>query len=162
MHLVYLLLGSNKGNKLAFLSQACGNIVDKAGCIVQYSHIYLSEAWGEENQEEFVNQVVAIETTLSPQALITCLLSIEEEMGRIRVKKWMERIIDIDILYYDNEEINLPFLIIPHPQIANRRFTLVPLVELAPHFVHPVLKLTNEQLLTQCSDPLRVKQLHID
>lgn len=159
MHLVYLLLGSNQGNKLEYLTQARQKIESKAGIIINVSSLYETQPWGEENQDLFVNQVVLINTTLTPLALLECILAIEQEIGRVRTKKWMERIIDIDILYYDQLEISQSNLTIPHPLIPNRRFTLVPLVEIAPDYIHPVLKKSNEELLLECKDNLGVNKL---
>lgn len=153
----YLLLGSNLGDRRENLLFARGHIADKAGEILLSSKIYETAAWGKTDQPAFLNQVVAIRTTLDPRTLLNTLLGIENIMGRERKIKWGERSIDLDILLYENEVINDPALVIPHPGIANRRFTLLPLAEIAASRIHPVLKKTMAQLLEECKDTLPAK-----
>ncbi|MDE3254383.1 MAG: 2-amino-4-hydroxy-6-hydroxymethyldihydropteridine diphosphokinase [Bacteroidota bacterium] len=159
MALAYLLLGSNMGQSKSLLSIAADHIQQKAGPILLKSAIYESEAWGKEDQDPFLNQVLLIESSLSASHLLHSLLQIELQMGRTRSIKWGARIIDIDILFYEEQQIQLDALTIPHPAIADRRFTLVPLHEIAPDFIHPVHHKSIKTLLLECQDPLMVKLL---
>jgi len=127
----------------------------RVGSVQGESGIYETEAWGKMDQPSFLNAVILLDTQLAPEPLLFEILKIEEDLGRVRFEKWGERIIDIDILYYNSEVIELHNLVVPHPQLENRRFTLEPLVEVSPEFVHPVLQLTNRKLLEKCKDPLR-------
>lgn len=152
---IYLLLGSNLGDKRQQLATAIQKI-SRNNHILKQSNIYETAAWGNTNQPSFYNQVIQINTSFEPISLLTHLLNIEGEMGRVRKKKWGERIIDIDILYFNDQIINTDPLIIPHPEIQNRRFTLVPLVEIAREFTHPLSKKNQEELLETCQDTLKV------
>lgn len=158
MNGIYLLLGSNLGNRFKVLAQAVSMIRGSSGVVVAESGIYESEPWGFDNQPNFLNKVIQVDTNLNPTKLLEELQKIELEMGRVREVKWRERLIDIDILYYNNEIINEPNLSIPHPEIPNRRFTLVPLCELATDQIHPILRQTQGQLLQRCQDELKVEK----
>ncbi len=158
MNKTYLLLGSNMGNSQQQLLHAIKLIKKNIGKITRQSKLYATAAWGNTNQPDFLNQVIVVETKLSAAELIKTILSIEATMGRIRTKKNAPRIIDIDILFFNKEMIREKDLIIPHPEIQNRRFVLVPLNELVPGFKHPVLKKTIHQLLESCPDTLDVKK----
>lgn len=149
---IYILLGTNLGDRQANLSTAKTQILQKIGPILTESKIYETAAWGLTDQPNFLNQVIEIETKLSPSVLLKTILAIEKKMGRIRTQKWGERLIDIDILYFGKEVINQENLKIPHPYLQERRFTLVPLVEVAPDFEHPVLLKSNNELLEICTD----------
>ena len=149
---IFLLLGTNLGHRQLNLQHARQLIEDKINEIHRSSSVYETAAWGLQEQPAFLNQVVVVKTDLPPLDLLHELQAIEELMGRMRYKKWAERIIDIDIIYYGNLIYNHPELKIPHPEIANRRFTLVPLAEVAPGFLHPTLKFTSLELLDQCPD----------
>jgi len=153
----YLLLGSNQGDREYFLNEATQRISQLAGEVIKKSAVYETAAWGLEDQAAFLNQVVQISTPLSPADLLTQINKIEKELGRVREVKWAARVIDIDILYYGDVILQTENLVIPHPHLHERRFTLVPLVELAPDFVHPVLQQTNKDLLTTCKDQLEVR-----
>jgi 2-amino-4-hydroxy-6-hydroxymethyldihydropteridine diphosphokinase len=155
----YLLLGTNIGDRFENLQKALELIEFQAGKILKKSSVYETAAWGFEDQATFLNMVVCIETDYSPEELLKIINTIEISLGRIRYEKWKERTIDIDILYYDNLIINSSSLIIPHPGITQRKFTLIPLVELIPDQIHPVLKLSQKELLSRCSDPLNVDKL---
>jgi 2-amino-4-hydroxy-6-hydroxymethyldihydropteridine diphosphokinase len=159
MALAYLLLGSNMGKSQSLLSIAADHIQQLIGPIQEQSSIYISDAWGKEDQNPFLNQVLLVEISMSAAQLLKSLLQIEQEMGRTRSIKWGARIIDIDILFYDEQQIQLDELTIPHPAIADRRFTLIPLHEIAPDFIHPVHHKSIETLLLECQDPLTVKLL---
>ncbi|PWL27423.1 2-amino-4-hydroxy-6-hydroxymethyldihydropteridine diphosphokinase [uncultured Roseivirga sp.] len=153
---IYLLLGSNIGRRLKNLDRAKELIVSNGIIIKKESQIYETAAWGNEDQEAFLNQVIEIETKKSPQRLLQITQLIENEMGRVRYEKWGKRLIDIDILYFDDLIFQENDLSLPHPGIADRRFTLVPLVEIASEMVHPVLEKTQAELLSVCEDQLEV------
>lgn len=153
----YLFTGSNMGNRLLKIEESAKLISEQVGTIKKVSAIYETEAWGNPNQASFLNQALLVETDLPPDALLEKNLSIEHQMGRIRLIKWAPRIIDIDILLYDGLTLTSENLTIPHPYLHKRRFTLTALAEIAPNIVHPVLKKTILQLLDDCTDPLTVK-----
>ncbi len=154
MHTAYLLLGSNLGNKLAQLQNAREQIVAKVGAIVQSSSLYESEPWGFESEEWFVNQVLKVETTLAPEALLAINQQIEQALGRERKQTghYESRTMDIDILFYDDVILQTDNLTIPHPHLHERRFTLLPLAEIAPSLQHPALKKNIATLLEECGD----------
>jgi 2-amino-4-hydroxy-6-hydroxymethyldihydropteridine diphosphokinase len=154
---IFLLLGSNLGDRLQTISRAKRSIEALAGKIIKQSSPYQTEAWGNTDQDSFLNQVLEINSKHTPQVLLSLLLRVEAELGRERKEKWGPRTIDIDILFFGNTIMATPDLIIPHPAIADRRFTLIPLAEIAPDFVHPTLKKNCRQLLDECKDMLEVK-----
>ena len=154
---IYLLSGSNSGDRVANLARALELVEQDAGLVKGLSQLYETAAWGIEQQPPFLNQVMEIASDLSPQALLQSLLNIERKMGRKRIQKWGERLIDLDILYYADVLVSEPNLHIPHPYIPERRFTLVPLCEIAPLLTHPVLKKSQLQLLEECPDQLEVR-----
>ncbi len=156
MNKSYIILGSNMGNKLAHLQKAIELMKLENISLIQQSNIYKTAAWGNTDQDDFYNQVIEVETELSAEVLLQTLLQIETQMGRTRNKKWEARIIDLDILYYNKEIIDLENLKIPHPYLHVRRFTLIPLVEIAPQFIHPIFYQTNTELLANCSDASQV------
>lgn len=156
---VFILLGTNLGDRFANLLKAQHEIGRLVGKIVTQSSIYKTQAWGNTQQPDFFNQVIEINTSLSPEIALTTILSIEEGMGRIRYEKWGPRVIDIDILLWNNLIIETNQLTIPHPGIALRKFTLLPLNEIAASFMHPVIKKSVHQLLTECTDLLKVEKL---
>ena len=158
MNKTYLLLGSNMGNSQQQLSIAIKNITQKIGGVIRKSKLYTTAAWGNTNQPDFLNQVIVVETKHTALQTIKTILGIEEEMGRVRTKKNAPRIIDIDILFFNKEIIAEKILTVPHPEIQNRRFVLIPLNELSPNFKHPVIKKTMHQLLVNCYDTLDVKK----
>ncbi len=158
MNDVYLLTGGNVGDRLNNLQQAYKLIEKQVGQLLKKSSVYETAAWGLRNQNSFLNQVLLAATSLPAEKLLQTLLHIEQELGRKRLEKMGPRTIDIDILFYNNEIISSPRLTVPHPQIANRRFVLIPLNEIASGFVHPVLKKTINQLLEMCPDELGVKK----
>lgn len=158
MNEAYLLTGGNIGDRLAYLQKACNKIEKEAGVILKKSGVYETAAWGLTEQNSFLNQVLLVSTSLQAEELLKTLLHIELELGRKRTEKMGPRTLDIDILFYNNEIISSPGLTVPHPQIANRRFVLAPLIEIAPGFVHPGLQKTVAELLEICPDKLEVKK----
>jgi 2-amino-4-hydroxy-6-hydroxymethyldihydropteridine diphosphokinase len=156
---VSLLLGTNMGDRNKNLNMAIDAIDVSIGKIKKKSAVYRTEAWGKTDQPPFYNQVIVSETSMDAQALLDGILSIEKKMGRQRDEKWGKRIIDIDILFFGDEIIESKFLLVPHPQIPYRRFTLVPLNEIIPHFIHPKLQKKISELLTACDDPLEVVKI---
>lgn len=159
MNKVYLLLGANIGNPNKQLEDAKIEIEDRIGEITLQSKIYESEAWGVENQPVFLNQVILLETELSANKVLNEILKIEILLGRIRGQRWGSRIIDIDILYYNEDIIHTEDLQVPHPYIQERNFTLIPLVEIAEDYLHPIFKKSNKELLEESTDQLKVKTI---
>lgn len=156
---VFLLLGSNLGDRQGFLQQAITHIEAEIAPVVKRSSIYETEAWGKTDEPNYLNQVIQLRTDIKPRVLLEKILAIEHELGRERAERWGSRIIDIDILFYGTEIIAEPGLSIPHPQLHNRRFTLVPLEEIAPELVHPVYGKNISQLKSELKDSLNVKKL---
>ena len=157
MNTAYLILGGNKGNTLENLEQAVQLIAEKAGVIINKSDVFVTAAWGNTNQPNFLNQVLCLQTPLSVIDLLNMAISIEQQLGRVRdQQKWAERTMDIDILFYNDEIINTSDLTIPHPLLQERKFVLVPMAQLAPFLVHPVFKKNIETLLSECTDKLEV------
>lgn len=156
---VYLLLGTNLGDRTANLRESIRRIEQRVGPVAEASSRYETAAWGVLDQPSFYNQVIRIDTGVGPEALLRALQRIEQQMGKVKLGHWRERLIDLDILYYGNRLVRTPVLTLPHPELHRRRFTLVPLCEIAPQFLHPELGKTQEQLLAECSDPLEVKKI---
>jgi 2-amino-4-hydroxy-6-hydroxymethyldihydropteridine diphosphokinase len=144
----YIALGSNLNNPRKQVQTALQRIsaMDKTTIIAQ-SRLYETKPLGPQDQSDYINQVIAIETTLSPHALLAALQQIENEMGRVRTIRWGARIIDCDILLYGNEIVESPNLLIPHPEMTKRDFVLYPLAEIAPNLVLP----SGEKLLLRSS-----------
>ncbi|RYE18479.1 MAG: 2-amino-4-hydroxy-6-hydroxymethyldihydropteridine diphosphokinase [Sphingobacteriaceae bacterium] len=159
MQTVYLLLGSNLGDRKTYLKEALLQLEENVGRIIRTSSVYETQSWGVAGQPDYLNQVVEIETLFLPDQILKKTQSIEENLLRERTKKWDSRTIDIDILFYGREIIDLPQLKIPHPQIQNRLFTLVPLNELIPNFMHPILNKTIQALRQEVNDGLLVKKI---
>jgi 2-amino-4-hydroxy-6-hydroxymethyldihydropteridine diphosphokinase len=160
LHTLVLLIGGNMGNRLDFLAQATNKISQQVGVITCASSCYETRAWGLAGQPDFLNQVLVCSTSKNAYESLNACLIIEKELGRNRIEKWGSRTIDIDILYFDQEIIATEDLKIPHPYLHERRFTLVPLVEVMPDYVHPVFNVTNKQLLERCADELQVTLLN--
>ncbi|MBS1564719.1 MAG: 2-amino-4-hydroxy-6-hydroxymethyldihydropteridine diphosphokinase [Bacteroidetes bacterium] len=158
MNKSYLLIGGNTGDRSGYLTRAAGLINASAGLITRFSSIYETAAWGKTDQPSFLNQALELETSLEPAVLMETLLSIEARLGRERLERYGPRVIDIDMLLYNDAVINTPLLTVPHPELSRRRFALEPLNEIAGHYVHPLLKKTIAQLLAECPDPLAVKK----
>jgi 2-amino-4-hydroxy-6-hydroxymethyldihydropteridine diphosphokinase len=176
---VYILLGSNRGNRQNFIEKALERIEADAGTVSRISALYETEPWGFDDPTPFLNQVVEIETTLAPEDLLEKLLTIEAQLGRIRpldgcgcgipvslnpgkasekndASIYSGRTIDLDILFYNQHLVFTDRLMIPHPRLHERKFTLVPLNQIAPGFRHPLLKKTISELLHECRDQSKV------
>ena len=158
MNRAYLLIGGNLGNRENNFTIARGYIKQYCGPVTRSSSLYETAAWGKTDQPSFLNQALEIETELHAEHLMTQVLEIEKFMGRERKEKYGPRVIDIDILLFNNEQYDLPFLKIPHPEMQNRLFALTPLAEIAGDIQHPVLKKSIDQLLKECPDKLEVKK----
>jgi len=159
MNEVYLLTGGNMGDRPDYLERARAAVSVAVGPVRAASAVYETAAWGLEDQPSFYNQVLRVDTVLGAQDVLHAVLAIEQSLGRKREAKYGPRTIDIDILFFNNDVIDLPGLVVPHPQMAFRRFVLAPLNELAPDKPHPVLKKTVAELLAACPDKLAVHKI---
>jgi len=156
----YLILGGNAGDRMDYLRRAVDMLRIEVDRVVALSAVYESEPWGFEDPCLFLNQVAVVETNLAPLSLLECIQRIELTLGRLRSHDgYHARTMDIDILLYGNQIINVPGLVIPHPRMAERMFVLHPIVELAPNLEHPVLHCTMEQLREKCMDKKQVRQI---
>jgi 2-amino-4-hydroxy-6-hydroxymethyldihydropteridine diphosphokinase len=151
-------LGGNVGNVEEIFKKAVQLLEINVGKLTLKSSLYVTKAWGVENQPDFLNQVLVFNSNLKAIDVLNEILLIEKQLGRDRTKqkKWEQRPIDIDILFYGNEIIDLPELIVPHPFIQNRKFILSPLLEVLPNFVHPLFNKTIQELFINCLDKLEV------
>ena len=162
METCFVLFGSNMGDKKAIFDQACLLINNRCGHVVQVSSAYESEPWGFEAKEWFLNRLIIVETELEPEEMMRQLLDIEAELGRVRhldAEGYSSRTADLDILYYGSRIVLTESLTIPHPRLHQRRFTLLPLCEVAPEFVHPAFNLTQTELLKRCFDFSEVRKI---
>lgn len=153
-------LGSNVGNRSDFLNQGICKLdkIFNENLFFLQSKVFETEPWGMENQPGFLNQIIIVESgNWAPREVLEKCLEIEKELGRVRMEKWGPRTLDIDILFFDNKIVNELDLVIPHPEIQNRRFILAPLASIDPQFIHPILNKSILQLLEECTDPLSVK-----
>lgn len=135
IHTVYLGLGSNIGNRKRMIAQAIENINKQVGVVVRQSALYETKPWGFESPNDFINAAICCETELTPRALMRKLQSIEQQMGRVGKtigEQYQDRVIDIDILLYDDIKVNEPDLKIPHPYMREREFVMIPLKEIFP------------------------------
>ncbi len=155
---LFLSLGGNLGNTREIFEGAYPHIEKKIGKIAVYSSIYQTEAWGPIPQADFLNQVVLVTTTLKPEACLTELLEIERQFGRERKERWGPRTLDLDILFYGDVIIAASDLSIPHPRIAERKFILTPLAEIAPLFEDPTSRKSMTALLAACADESQVNR----
>jgi len=159
MSKVYLSIGSNKGNRSSLINKAIDEIDKKIGIIISRSSIYQSKSWGFDSND-FYNLCLLIDTDIEPKSLLIKLKKIEKSMGREDIDgSYSDRFIDIDILFYDNIIIDSEDLKIPHPKIEIRKFVLVPMLELADDYVHPIFNKTIKELDKDCDDqdiPLKI------
>ncbi len=159
MNKAFLLIGGNMGNREENFEIAKKGIEQYCGTIIRSSSLYETAAWGKTDQPSFLNQALEIETKLNATQLMRHILKVEKMMGRERKEKYGPRIIDIDILLFNQEQYDYSFLKIPHPELQNRRFALIPLTEIAPDFQHPVLKKSISELVKECRDTSDVKKI---
>ena len=153
---VVLHLGSNVGDRELFLDQAIDIIKNDFGQILSQSSLYESEAWGKEDQQDFLNIAIVITTLLKPKDLLLKIKEVERYLGRVKKEHWGPRNIDIDILFYGQEVIDIPGLKIPHVELQNRNFVLIPLLEIIGDKIHPVLKLSVEEMYLNSIDQKEV------
>jgi 2-amino-4-hydroxy-6-hydroxymethyldihydropteridine diphosphokinase len=159
MYVACILAGTNQGNRVFYLQKALEAIHTTCGKVLHQSAIYQTAAWGYTQQPAFYNQVWLVETALNPTELMQQLLKIEQDLGRIRTIKMGPRTIDLDILLINHHIINTSLLQIPHPALPQRKFALIPLAELVPHWIHPVEKKSIRTLLEGCTDDLDVHKI---
>jgi 2-amino-4-hydroxy-6-hydroxymethyldihydropteridine diphosphokinase len=153
MKKVFLAIGTNLGEREENLNRAISSIGDNIGKVVRISSVYETEPWGFSAENNFLNIVALVETILTPSGLLGAILMIESQLGRLRVEEqYTSRVIDIDILFYEDLIIDEIILKIPHPHLQNRKFVLVPFSEIAPDHIHPVLKKNIAALLDLCED----------
>lgn len=152
-------LGSNMGDRKKNLQEAITQMSNYVGTVIKQSSVYESEAWGKKDQDPFLNQVIVMNTSLKPHELLQRLQRIEQQMGRVRKEKYGPRPIDLDILLYGMRRIKDEKLTVPHPEIANRMFVLVPLMEVSPEFKHPITKKRLDDMFLNCPDTGEVVML---
>ena len=160
MNKAYLSLGSNEGERTLWLDKALWLLSVTCGTLVQMSSVYETAAWGIQDQPDFLNMVVQLETEKNARDLLTAILAVETTLGRHRTVKWGPRTIDIDILFFNDEVINTPDLVVPHPFIQERRFILLPMAEIAAEWIHPVLQKNIATLVAECKDELQVRRFN--
>lgn len=162
MYRACLVLGGNLGDREKFLYEANKALEIQVGAVILRSSIYETCAWGKQNQPNFLNQVVLLETKLNAIEVLDVIQAIEKRLGRTRDEHWGARTMDIDILFFDDEIIDTERLKIPHPLINMRKFVLLPLVEILPNLEHPVYKKSVKSLYLECDDKLEVKKYKTD
>ena len=158
MNIVFLQLGSNLGDRELLLKDAITEIEDRVGNILECSKVYESSPWRVEGQENYLNQILKVKTILLADEVLSVVLDIEKQLGRVRIEKWGERLIDIDIIFYNDSIIETPDLCVPHKHLHERMFVLTPLHNIAPEMVHPKYNKTIEELLNMCKDTELVKE----
>lgn len=160
-HTAWLLLGTNLGNRADNLLRATMAIRMFVGRVDKQSHIYETEPWGKAHQPAFYNQAISVITPCTALETLQMIKQVEFFMGRETSEKWSPRIIDIDILFYDDLQIESNILTVPHPHLHDRRFTLAPLKEIAPDLIHPLLQKSITELYDECNDALKVEALDL-
>lgn len=159
MALAYLGIGTNVGHREQNIENCTLLIKERIGNVKSVSSIYETEPWGVEGQDNYYNIVLEVETHLQPLCLLQSVQQIENDLGRIRIEKWGSRIIDVDILFYDDYVFSMDNLIIPHPYITTRNFVLQPLSEIKPNLIHPKLRLALKSVIDLCKDKNWIKRL---
>jgi 2-amino-4-hydroxy-6-hydroxymethyldihydropteridine diphosphokinase len=158
--MVYLLLGSNLGERKELINEAILRIGERIGPVVSKSAIYETAAWGKEDQPSFLNAAVGVETKMTAYEVLDAVLTIEQELGRVRMERWGARVIDIDVILYGQEIIDDgERLQIPHPRMQDRKFVLEPLAEIAGNIKHPIFKEDISKLLSLLKDNLTVLKI---
>lgn len=152
-----LIIGGNIGKRESYLQFAIYHIEKSIGPIIKQSKIYESETWGDKATNPFLNQVLDIDTQLEPLEILKAINNIEHMAGRTRFEQWGDRTLDIDVLFLEDKILEEMVLTVPHPHIAERKFTLVPLNEIKADFIHPVYNKSIASLLESCTDSLEVK-----
>jgi 2-amino-4-hydroxy-6-hydroxymethyldihydropteridine diphosphokinase len=147
------------GNKKDYIAKATQALNQRVGKVISVSKYYETAAWGNTEQEDFLNIALELKSTLSPQETLDIVLDIEKTMGRERAEKWAARTIDIDILLYDDLVLNTDTLTIPHPHLHERNFVLIPLMEIAPEVIHPILNEPIDEIYMACLDECDVTML---
>ena len=158
MNIVYLQLGSNLGDRELLLQNAIVSIEEIIGEVVKKSKVYESTPWRVEGQENYLNQILKVKTKLQAEDVLVRILEIEKNLGRLKLEKWGERLIDIDIIFYNDSIIETAELCVPHKHMHERMFVLTPLHDLAPEVVHPKYNKTVDELLQICTDAELVKE----
>tara|TARA_B000000565_G_C23654859_1_gene328100 strand:+ start:34 stop:519 length:486 start_codon:yes stop_codon:yes gene_type:complete len=161
MNTVYLQLGSNLGDRNLLIKRALELINNHIGKILQCSRIYESTPWGVDGQDKYLNQAVQLKTNLIADDILSEIHDIEKKLGRVRVEKWGERLIDIDIIFYNNDIIENKNLCIPHKHMHQRNFVLIPMSEIAADIVHPKYNKTVAELLVESQDIEKVSEYEI-
>ena len=160
MHQVFLSIGGNLGNKRANFDKVYTHIQNELGCIILRSSVYETPPWGFDSEDSFWNQVLCIETLLNPSEILEKIKNIDAAFGRKRISEgYSSREMDVDILYFEDKIIETENLTIPHPLLHKRLFVVVPLAEIVPDWVHPVLKLTSVEMLNNCEDKSEIKKV---
>tara|TARA_Y100000385_G_C12943695_1_gene572344 strand:- start:68 stop:553 length:486 start_codon:yes stop_codon:yes gene_type:complete len=161
MNIVYLQLGSNLGDRVELINSAINAILAKIGTVSLRSQIYESTPWRVDGQENYLNQIVQVKTSLSANDVLDAVLQIENDLGRVRIEKWGERLIDIDIIFFNNDIIENSILCIPHKHMHERNFVLAPLNEIAPLLIHPKYNKTVSELFNESKDTEKVLEYAI-
>jgi 2-amino-4-hydroxy-6-hydroxymethyldihydropteridine diphosphokinase len=150
--ITYLSLGGNLGNTIEIFQNSREILTKKVGKITQISSLYQTAAWGPIPQNDFINQVIEVETKLSAPELMDILLEIELQQGRVRQERWGPRTLDLDIIFFGEQLISTESLEIPHPRMEDRKFVLIPMVEINPNLIHPISRKSIRQILLECKD----------
>ncbi|HFI0042272.1 TPA: 2-amino-4-hydroxy-6-hydroxymethyldihydropteridine diphosphokinase [Streptococcus suis] len=162
-HLAYLSIGGNMGNRQAYLQAALDKLASHPGCqLGLVSNIYETPAWGKTDQADFLNLACQVETDLSAQDFLAICQKIELDLDRVRIEKWGQRTIDLDIIFWDEEKIQEENLIVPHPYAHERAFVLLPLADIARDFCHPILVQKVEELVRNLGDTSDIKKISLD
>ncbi|MDG4504737.1 2-amino-4-hydroxy-6-hydroxymethyldihydropteridine diphosphokinase [Streptococcus suis] len=162
-HLAYLSIGGNMGNRQAYLQAALDKLASHPGCqLGLVSNIYETPAWGKTDQADFLNLACQVYTDLSAQDFLSVCQNIEQELDRVRIEKWGQRTIDLDIIFWDEEKIQEEDLIVPHPYAHERAFVLLPLADISRDFCHPILGQKVEELVSNLGDTSNIKKISLD